>query len=186
MRIACTLVMFLFTYNVTQAQSIKRKSIDLSIGLGVSVPKDHSGTGSAAGLYIQGEYVFEMSKWVDIRPYVGLLLVRSSNKLINADINEYEIKSNIFLIGGKTRAKIPIPWIAPFVEIGIGASIGSFRTFTTMTDINKNGIIYHIPFSIGLELGRKHDVEILFSYIIQNKVRQLAGALAFGVPIPLK
>lgn len=187
MKKICTILLLLITCSICEAQNIKKKSYDISIGLGVSVPYDNSNTESgAAGFYLEGEYVFDLSKWVDIRPYAGLILVRSDNKIINTDPAEFEVKSNAFLIGGKTRVKIPIPWVAPFVEVGIGASIGSFRTFTPLSDIDESGIIYHIPFSIGFELGRKQDVEIVISYYVQPKVAQAAGALAFGVSIPLK
>lgn len=44
----------------------------------------------------------------------------------------------------------------------------------------------HIPFSIGLELGKKHNFGIAFTYYFHISVEQFAGAAAIGLSIPLK
>ena len=79
----------------------------------------------------------------------------------------------------------PIPYVAPYLEIGIGASIGSFITFTPTTDIEKKGIISHVPFTIGLELGKNRDIDLAFVYYYQNSVEHFTGAAAIGISIPL-
>lgn len=48
------------------------------------------------------------------------------------------------------------------------------------------GIIYQIPFSFGLELGRNNNVDLGFAYYFQPSVEQLAGAFAVGITFPLK
>jgi hypothetical protein len=47
------------------------------------------------------------------------------------------VTSNAFLFCGKTQIKEPTPWVAPYFEIGIGASIGAFETVTPFMNINK-------------------------------------------------
>jgi hypothetical protein len=98
---------------------------------------------------------------------------------------EYKVTSKAFLLGGKVRIIAPIPYIAPYFEVGIGISIGSFQTYTPQTNINKNGLITHIPFSIGLALGRKHSVEVAFTYYYHPAVEQVSGAAAIGFTFPL-
>ncbi len=167
-----------------KAQLIKEKSIDVSIGYGLSAPYDDVDiTGS--GFYLQGEYVLTLAKWIDIRPYVGLIFTKT-----NTDDNEqnepaYKSTANAFLIGGKTRVTAPIPWVAPYLEVGVGASIGSFETFTQFTNLDDSGLILHFPFSIGFELGPKHNFDIAFTYYFHNSVEQFAGAAAFGISFPL-
>jgi len=90
------------------------------------------------------------------------------------------------LLGGKARITAPIPWVAPYVEGGIGASIGSFETVTPGTSLQASGLIYHIPFTVGLSLGPWHNVDVAFTYYFHPTVRQYAGAAAFGISIPLK
>ena len=174
----------ILTSTQVEAQFLKEKSIDVSIGLGISAPYDDIDiTGS--GFYLQAEYVLDISKWTDVRPYAGLILTKADDKDLNQNPTIYKSTSNAFLIGGKTRITIPIPWVSPYFEVRVGASIGSFETFTPITNINKKGLIMHIPFSLGLELGRKHNFDITFTYYYQSSVEQFAGAAAFGVSIPL-
>ncbi|MCF8272763.1 MAG: hypothetical protein K9I95_02930 [Flavobacteriaceae bacterium] len=185
MRKTITLIFIILATVQVKAQLIKEKTLDVSIGYGLSAPYYDDGDILDTGLYLQGEYVLVISKWIDIRPYAGLIFTKSNGKDINDNPTIYESNSNAFLIGGKTRVSIPIPWVSPYIEIGVGASIGSFKTFTSYTNIDKNGLILHIPFSLGLELGPKHNVGISVVYYFQPSVEQYAGAAAFGLSIPL-
>lgn len=179
-----TIVIILTILASTQvkAQFIKDKAIDISIGYGLSAPYDDVDI-SGSGFYLQGEFVLTLASWIDIRPYAGFVFTKTNDNEQNAP--DYKSNTNAFLIGGKTRITAPIPWVAPYVEFGIGASIGSFETVTPFTNINKSGLIMHIPFSIGLELGRKHNFDIAFTYYYQESVRQYTGAVAIGITIPL-
>lgn len=172
-----------FITNSVSAQPRKGRFMDVSIGLGLSAPYDDVAiTGS--GFYAQGEYVFGLTKWVGIRPYAGIVITSpDSNNLPYGQ--DYKVTSKAFLLGGKARICAPIPWIAPYFETGIGASIGSFETYTPFTDIKKSGLLMHIPFSIGLALGPKHNIEFAFTYYYQPSVEQFSGATAFGFTFPL-
>ena len=44
----------------------------------------------------------------------------------------------------------------------------------------------HIPWSIGVALGPKHNFEISFTYYDHPSVDQTCGAAAFGFSFPLK
>ncbi|WP_405207489.1 hypothetical protein [Aquimarina sp. LLG6339-5] len=93
-------------------------------------------------------------------------------------------ETKAFLLGGKARLRAPIPWVAPYAEIGIGTSIGKFETVTAFDNIDKSGVIYHIPFSFGLELGKNHNVDLGFAYYFQPSVAQYVGALTLGITFP--
>lgn len=166
------------------AQFIKKQSIDVAIGYGLSIPYDDIDI-TGDGLYLQGEYVLTLAKWIDMRPYTGFILTKSNTEDNQQNEFAYKSTANAFLIGGKTRVIAPIPWVAPYIEIGIGASIGSFETFTPFTNIDKSGLILHIPWSIGLELGPKRNFDIGFTYYEHPSVEQFSGAFAFGITIPL-
>jgi hypothetical protein len=175
----------IFFSSLAKAQPRKGEFIDVSVGLGLSAPYDESDiTGS--GFYAQGEYVFGISKWFGIRPYAGLVLTSADKNVNEQNQPEYKVTSKAFLLGGKARVAAPIPWVAPYFEIGIGASIGSFETYTPYTNIKKNGIVMHIPFTIGLALGRKHNLDFAFTYYYQPSVEQFSGATAIGFSFPLK
>ena len=174
--------MIILASTQVKAQLIKEKSIDALMGYGLSAPYDDVDI-TSSGFYVQGEYVLTLAKWIDIRPYAGLILTKTDDNKQNAP--EYKSTANAFLIGGITRIKAPIPWVAPYIEFGIGASIGSFETVTPFRNIDESGLFMHIPFSIGLELGPKHNFDIAFTDYFHNSVEQFAGAAAFGISFPL-
>ena len=172
--------------NPVKAQPVKGEFINASIGLGLSAPYDNSDN-SGSGFYAQGEYVFGLSKWFGLRPYAGFVLtspLNTEDKQPNQP--EYKVTSKAFMIGGKARILAPIPYVAPYFEVGLGMSVGTFQTYTEETNIKKSGVLPHIPFSIGLALGRKHNVEVAFTYYYHPTAEQFSGAFALGYTFPIK
>lgn len=180
------IIITLLTLNQSKAQFIKEKSINAQIGYGLSVPYNSIDEIADDGFFLQGEYVLKIASWIELKPYAGFILTNSNGKDLNDNPTNELGTTKAFLIGGKGRIRAPIPWVAPYIEIGIGASIGKFETFTAFTTIDRSGLIYHIPFSFGLELGRNHNFDLGFTYYFQPTVEQFAGAFAFGVSFPLK
>lgn len=174
------------TSNLIEAQFIKEKSINAQIGYGISAPYDSVDEIADDGFYAQGELVLKAASWVEFRPYAGFILTSSNGKDLNNNPTDEKAESKAFLLGAKTRVRAPIPWVAPYLELGTGASIGRFETLTAFHDINKSGVIFHIPFSFGLELGRDNNVDLGLTYFFQPSVKQFAGAFAIGIQIPLK
>ncbi len=179
------LITFL-TSNQLPAQFVKERSITAQIGYGLSTPYDSVDEIADDGFFLQGEYVMRITSWFELKPYAGLILTSSNGKDINDNPTNEKATSKAFLIGGKGRIRAPIPWVAPYMEIGLGGSFGEFRTFTAFTNISKNGFIYHIPFSFGLELGRNNNFDLGLTYYFQPTVEQYTGAFALGISIPLK
>ena len=185
MRKALILLIIVLTSNIVRAQFVKEKSINAQIGYGISVPYNSVGEIADSGFFLQGELVLKVASWFEFRPYAGMILTSSNGKDLNDNPTNEIVESKAFLLGGKARVRAPIPWVAPYVEIGIGTSIGKFETLTTYDNIDKSGIIYHIPFSIGLELGKNNNVDLGFTYYFQPSVEQFVGAFAVGVTFPL-
>lgn len=169
-----------------KAQFIKEKSINIQIGYGMTVPYYSADEIIDSGFFLQGEYVLKAASWVEFRPYAGLIVTNSNGKDFNDNPTDEKAETKAFQMGGKARVRAPIPWVAPYIEIGIGTSIGKFETSTAYTNIHKSGIIYHIPFAFGLEFGREHNFDLGFTYFFQPTVEQYSGAFAFGISIPLK
>ena len=182
-RISVALLFFtLLLTNLTNAQPQKGKSIKASIGLGLSAPYDDVDlTGS--GFYAQGEYVIGITRWFGVRPYAGVVFTSADE---NENLPGYKVTSDAFLFGGKARVVAPIPYVAPYIEVGLGGSIGSFETYTPFTNIKKNGMLVHIPFSLGLAIGKKHSIELEFTYYYHPAAEQFSGAAAIGFTFPLK
>ncbi len=163
------------------AQPKTGQFVNISVGLGISAydeEVDFSGT----GFYVQSEYVHAPKKWLGLRPYIGLILTSGDD---NTAFPNSDVSTNALMIGGKTRILAPIPWVAPYIELGIGTSIGSFKTLTPFTNISKSGLVAHIPFSIGLAVGKDNGVDIAFTYYYHPSIDQFAGAAAFGLSFRL-
>jgi hypothetical protein len=180
-------ILILLIFFQVKGQFIKEKAIDISIGIGLSYPLDAvDDEVFGSGFYAQGEYVLTLAKWIDLRPYAGFILNQANAKQNQQNKPEYKSTTNAFLLGGKIRVIAPIPKVAPYFEVGVGASIGSFKTFTPYTNIDKSGLIYHVPVSFGFEIGNKHNFDFAFTYYFNQSVEQFSGAIAFGFSIPLK
>ncbi|MFC0604484.1 hypothetical protein [Winogradskyella pulchriflava] len=184
-RIFIILIALLAT-NEFQGQSIKQQSINAQIGFAVSSPYESSDEVAGTGFFLQGEYVMRVASWLELKPYAGLVLANANNEDLNGYPTDEFAESRAFLIGGKARVRAPIRWVAPYIEIGIGASIGKFATLTDFTTIEKNGLIYHIPVAFGLELGRNNNFDLGFTFYAQPSVEQSVGAFAIGISFPLK
>ena len=179
------LIVIILTSNLVDAQFIKEKAINAQIGFALSTPKNSLGYVVNSGFFAQAEFVLKIASWLEMRPYAGFISIKSNGKdLRNINTSE-KAESNAFLLGGKVRVRAPLPWVAPYLEIGIGGSIGEFETIATPYKIDKNGIIYQIPISIGLELGRNNNFALGFTYFLQSFVEQHAAAFAIGITFPL-
>lgn len=183
-RLQVLLIIFLIS-NLAGAQFIKERSINAQIGYGLSAPYNSADEIFSDGLFAQGELVLRVASWIELRPYAGFVLTNSNGKDINDNPTNESVETKAFLLGGKARLRAPIPWVAPYIEIGLGTSIGKFETITAFDIINSSGFVYHIPFSIGLELGKNNNVDLGFAYYFQPSVNQFTGAFALGITFPL-
>ncbi|MGB5943004.1 MAG: hypothetical protein WBG71_08995 [Leeuwenhoekiella sp.] len=177
---------FLFSINNILFAQTKGQAIEASVGIGLSASYDEDVDIIGSGFYAQGEYIFGLTKWFAIRPYAGVVFTEP-NQDLNSDQGQsrYEVTSDAFLMGAKIRLTAPIPYVAPFFEVGAGMSIGSFVTDLPAGYIAKNGFVPHIPFSMGLALGENNRFELELTYYFHGAVDQFSGAFAFGYVFPI-
>lgn len=178
-------VFLAISFNI-KAQFIKEKAIKGKIGFGLSVPYSSVDDVASSGLFLQGEYVMVVKSWLQFITYAGFISTNSEGKDFNGNSTFEKAESTAVFLGGKARVRAPIQYFAPYLEFGLGASIGKFETVTTFNNIEKRGLITHVPFSIGVELGKKHLVDLGFTYYYQEAAKQFSGAFAVGIKIPLK
>lgn len=152
------------------------------MGYGLTSPYDDVDV-FGTGFYAQGEYVLEAFSWLDFRTYAGFIFTGESDDQTLPD--EFKAISSAFLFGGKFRLTAPIPYIAPYFELGLGGSLGKFETITPSTNKSKSGFLVHTPISLGLELGKEKRINLEFTYYFHNSVEQFNGAFALGFSIPL-
>jgi hypothetical protein len=181
----CLLFLFGLSSQIISAQPKKGKFIKASVGLAQSYPYNNIDI-YGTGFYAQGEYVIGLKTWFGLRPYAGVLFTSSEDNQVPNYAGIVDVTTNAFLLGIKARIAAPIPYVAPYIESGFGASIGSFTNITPSNNFDKNGIIAHIPLTLGLAIGKKHSLEIEFSYYFHNSVEQINGAFAVGYTFPLQ
>lgn len=184
MRKILAIIMIILASTPVKAQSYMEEVIDVSLGYGISVPYDELGY-HGFGIFAQGEYLFQVNEWIDLRPYAGYILAEMDGDLSGSFDPGDKSTANAVLFGGKARLRIPVHWVAPFVELGIGGSIGSFETVTVNTNVNERGVFAHIPFSIGVELGPRHNMNVKLTSYFHTGVEQFVGAAAIGIRIPI-
>lgn len=180
------LIFTLFFSNQANAQT-EGRFIKASIGFGSSTSdyeEENPEVIDGFGFYTQGEYIIGLTRWFSVRPYAGAIFTSTDdNKIKNPQ--GYKVETNAFLLGTKVRLCAPIPWVAPFIETGIGASIGSFKTYTNYVNEKKSGVFAHIPIGLGLALGRKNNIEIGVSFYSNLSTKQSFGGFAAGYSFPL-
>lgn len=168
-----------------QGQFIEEKAQYVSLGLGMSAPYEQIDVFQNPGVYAQGEYVLNPANWIDFRPYAGLILTKFKEVDPDEVEERYRSSANALLLGAKARITAPVPFVAPYFEIGVGASLGSFETFTPTTSIEKSGMFLHIPVSLGLKLESFTNLDVKLTYYYHNNLEQFIGAAAIGLSFPV-
>ncbi len=177
--------LLLFSMKLTFAQPRVGDFVNFSAGLGLTTANESNYYGGT-GYYAQVEYVTCEKKWFGVRPYVGFVSTTGDDRDLKNRYTPYYAATSAVFFGGKVRVCAPIPYVAPFIECGLGFSIGNYQTYTPNRNIKMNGIDTHIPFSIGLSFGRKTTTDVMFSYYFNQKSHQVAGGAAIGFLIPIK
>lgn len=185
------IIFTLFFSHQTKAQT-EGNAIKASIGYGSSGSYYIENYGNqdeidviGGGFYFQGEYIIGVKSWLSIRPYAGAIFTSVDKNQDLQNQPQYKVTTNAFLLGAKLRLRAPIPWVAPFIEGGIGTSIGKFETITPAVNFNKSEILLHIPLSLGLAIGRKNNFEIAVSGYLHPAAKQSSAVFALGYTFPI-
>ena len=168
--------------NSANAQNARGEFINTSIGIGMIASNDQTDI-MGSGFYAQGEYVYNLFSWFGFRPYAGVVFASGESEYVA--MQEYHVKQNALLVGAKARITAPIPYVAPFIESGIGMSAGQFKTYTPSVDIDKKGLQLHVPVIFGLAIGKNHNYELKFVYYFHPNAEQTSGAVSIGFGFPI-
>jgi hypothetical protein len=162
--------------------------LGISAGVGLSTVNSSGVAGGGTGAYGRADYLFWRDSWFTPALYTGLLLTRSDRDC-GAGVVPCDVSSQLLFAGGRVRFMAPIPYVGPFVELGIGASLGHISTQSgAAADVRWTGATYHIPWAVGVAFGERHEWEIAFEYMVHPEQNQTNGAVAvgFGFRLPVR
>jgi hypothetical protein len=151
-------------------------------GLAIAFPtRTATGNAYGAGGMLMGEYVKWPGNWFSPRAYAGVLLAGPSATSCDAGVSPCDVSENLFFLGGKFRLLLPIPYVGPFLELGLGASAGHSAAHVGQSiDVQKNGVFLDVPFALGLALGAEHRFQLSFQYLFHPGHDVAGGAISIG------
>ena len=191
MRLVLAFLVAVLTSGVAEAQE-RGHALEPSIAIAGTLPTsdDSESEISGDGWLARLEYDLGATSYLAWKPYLGLLMTWSSGDRSDMDprckraVVECEATTQAVLLGSKVRLALPIPWFAPFAEIGLGFSLGSSRTETLQSRRHVNAA-FNVPFALGVALGPTHSVELSLPLYQLVGAEQLALGLSLGFRIPL-
>jgi hypothetical protein len=162
--------------------------LGLAVTSDLNADPDEETIPGGTGLMLEARYSWEPRQvwgvsWFGLGGAVGMHRVTTDEE--DCDIRNCEVSTRIGYLSGRARVTAPIPWIAPFLETGLGLSFGQLVTQTRWSDENIRGVRAHVPIAFGLELGPRHSVELGFYTLVHPGRAQLNMAAAFGLSFPL-
>lgn len=188
MRLVLILVGALLVSEVAEAQE-RGHALEPSIAVAgtLSTSDDKESEISGDGWLARLEYNLGATSYLAWKPYAGLLMTWGSDDTdprCKRAVVECEATTQAVLLGSKVRLALPIPWFAPFAEVGLGFSLGYSRTETLQNRRHVNGAI-NFPLALGVALGPAHSVELSLAMFQLGAARQLALGLSLGFRVPI-
>jgi hypothetical protein len=143
-------------------------------GFGLTQPRDVTSDSSGMGVYLAAEYAWAPVSFIGLRSSGGVLVT-----------GDGQVSSELVLFGARARLALPIPWVAPYFELGVGFSLGSVRTRTTYEDEDVSGAFFHWPVELGLALGPDHQFAVAIMVFHHPELRQRHTAIVAGFTLQL-
>lgn len=162
------------------------RDVRIAGGVGGSFAPD-ARDGHGLGGSLIAEYPIVPGPWGGLRLYGGGFASTTQESSCTGGLDPCAISSKLAVVGGKARLLVPIPYVGPYLEVGVGASVGTLETRVgpsgTLAGIDErhSGVMVHIPFSLGLAFGSRHQHTLSFDYFAHPGRDHIVGALAVGV-----
>ena len=161
------------------------QTFDFEVGFALShwhAPDDADvNHGLGGGGYVKVAYAYALTEWLSPRAYAGFDI---TGRGLHCD--SCDLRSALGFGGLAVRLTAPIPWIAPFVEGGIGAAFGTIHTkVDNYVDATYHGGYVQVPFSLGLSVGHHHQADVVLGVLYHPRADQIVYIFGFGIREPL-
>jgi hypothetical protein len=160
-----------------------RRRLVVSGGPALSFQTREHGYGQGAGFLAEADYVIEMTAWVLPKLYAGILVTFPDS--CEGGGTPCEVTARMAFGGAKVRLIAPIPYVAPFVDLGLGLGVGVLTTRLPDADYGQSFLAYHFSIFGGLAFGKDQNVDLAVGFLAQPSTPQSAVAFELGLSFPL-
>lgn len=179
-RTCCALLVAVLAAAAPPALAEDGRFLQLDAGIGLSFEESAEVDGGGSGAYARADYLFSRDEWFTPKLYAGFLFTRPERDC-GVGVAPCDVSAQIAFVGAAGRLMLPIPYFGPFVELGLGASVGQIATrIGTLVDVQWSGATYHVPWAVGVAFGSRRQYELAFQYMEHPEQRQTNGAVAVG------
>lgn len=154
-------------------------------GLGGSFTLVDDANGTGSGGYVAVEVLSPTYEWVTGSLYGGLFLTWPEGDC-GPGVVPCDLSASIFFLGVKGRVVAPISWVAPFLELGVGISIGRTTTRNgAVVEAEAKGFIPHWLWGLGLAIGPNNEFSLSLQFLEHTRGQQSCALLGAGFAFPL-
>lgn len=157
----------------------------VAAGLGITAPansEESAERGAGIGGFAETSYHYRFSRWVRPSVYSGLHITVPKQDCGGA----CEVSAQFLFLGWQVRAIVPITYVAPYIETGLGASLGNFAVQSD-SGVNEGltGATYHVPLTLGVMVGERHEFDASLRYLYHPGL-VISGGIGLGFGFPLE
>ena len=103
------------------------RALGFSLGLGIVIPSSSDASGYGEGVHAAAEHIVWPTSWFSPSLCAGIE-VATPRSNCGVGVTPCDVSAEFGFVGVKGRLLAPIPWVAPYLELGVGAAIGHFST----------------------------------------------------------
>ena len=172
-----------------KAPAPSERGLRILAGPGLSLaPSGHNDNDEPYGLgvYLEAAKLWRRNTGAQPQLYAGLVATGTRASSCPPGDFPCDISATTVQAGGKVRIMVPIPYLGPFLELGAGFSAGRIVSERGYPDDDRaSGLLFHIPFAIGVAVGPEHRTTVAFTYLVYPGKAHVDGAFAIGYDLPL-
>ena len=164
-----------------------RPLLGFGLSMGGEVRDENDEDPYGRGLYLEVDRVWRSNRAIQPTAYAGAVFTAPFSGSCTHPDDSCNVSASTLFGGGKVRLMLPIPFVGPFLEAGVGMSVGRITTMTGRSDDRQDsGLMLHVPVALGLAMGPDHAYTLVFSYLAYPGKSHVDGAMAVGFDIPLR
>ncbi len=163
------------------------RAIAFSAGVGLASASETPADNTATGFSGEVEYIWRITRWLKPSVYFGGLFTGTGSCTDEGrDITPCDVQHILVYTGAQGHLMIPIPYVGPFFEVGLGLGAGGInRVVGDGPNERTVGAFPHFRVGFGLAFGKHHNVELGLGFMGNFSAQTYSGRFALGLELPL-